>query len=654
MRQVHRSQRFSLSLPWFSRRAHRSEDDDAKSGRLDTTPARGPLLEGQAEDLPSDRQAPGKGPFGLWRTALRLSPFVRPHGKAIVLALVMMLGEAAMGLLKPWPLKLTFDHILLQPSLAGPTLYALVGVSALVVAIAVFEGLWAYLAAFFLNRAGRTIVLDLRIALFEHLQRLSLRFHHRKSSGDVMARVTGDVKAFQDVLTESVAEILKSLLFLAGMGVVLLWLDWQLTLVLVGATPLLLLALVAYMAKIQSRAQAERKREGAVASLLHEWLGTVRLARVFNQEETARQRFQVQSAASLQRGLAATLASERFSWVVDIIGGLVTAGVLGFGVFRVMAGAITAGTLIVFVSYVRNLYKSLRTAAKHMARTTKASAGVERVVRLLEVQDQLVDSPGARPAPRLHGLIEFRDVHFEYEPGRPVLHGIDLTIPPGQITALVGPTGCGKSTLVSLIPRLYDPTRGAVLIDGHDIRGWTLHSLRSQISVVLQESVLLQASIAENIAYGCPNAGTEEIEAAARAANAHDFILELPEGYDTEVGERGETLSGGQRQRISIARAIVRATPIVILDEPLTGLDAVAEATVVEALERLMKDKTVILISHHLSLVERADHVVVLVDGQVAQRGRPRDLVLTEGTYRRLFQSQDGAGLGPGCEALHP
>jgi ABC-type multidrug transport system fused ATPase/permease subunit len=555
-------------------------------------------------------------------------------------ALLLLLGEASMDLLKPWPLKLTFDVILKQQSLAGTTLYLLIGVSALAIAIAVLEGLFGYSAAYYLNRAGRTVVFDLRTALFNHIQRLSLQFHNRRSTGDLITRVTSDVKVLRDAMTESVAEILKSALFLVGMGAVLFWLDWRLSLVVVAAAPVLFVALSIASRHIQERARAERKREGALASVVHETLGTLRMSRVFTQEDEATRKFHLESAASLESGLAAAMAGERFSSMVDILGGVVTAVVLGFGVQRVMAHAITPGTLIVFVSYVRSLYKSLKVAAKHMTRLTKAGAQVERVAELLDVEEGVTDRPGARPAPPIQGTIEFRAVRFEYEPGKTILADIDLVIPARQVTAIVGPTGAGKSTLVALVPRLYDATCGEVTIDGHDIRDWTLRSLRSQISVVLQESVLLQASIAENIAYGRPAAAFEEIEAAARAANAHDFIVALTDGYDTIIGERGETLSGGQRQRIAIARAIVRKAPIVILDEPLTGLDAVAAASVAEALDRLTKDKTVIVITHQLSSVQRADQVVVLSDGRIAQQGRHQDLMNADGLYRRLVRAQ--------------
>src|SRR5436309_1681669 len=578
--------------------------------------------------------------LGAWRAVARLRTFVLPHWPAIGLALLLMMGEAAMDLAKPWPLKVTFDMILKQQNLAGKTLYLLLGVSAVVVAIAVFEGLLGYLAAYYLNRAGRTVVFDLRTALFDHIQRLSLQYHDRRSAGDLMTRVTSDVKAMRDAMTESIAEILENSMFLIGMGAVLLWLDWQLAMVLIAAAPVLFVALSVYSSRIQERSRAERKREGALASVVHETLGTIRMSRIFNQEEEARRRFHAESAASLESGLAATMTGERFSWMMDVLGGIVTATTLGFGVLRVMSGAITPGSLIVFVTYVRNLYKSLRTTIRHTTRITKAGAQVERVVELLEVKEGVTDRPGARPAPRFRGQVEFRNVSFEYEPGRPVLKGIDLTIPAGKVTAIVGPTGGGKSTLVSLISRLYDPTEGSILIGGHDIREYTLRSLRSQISVVLQESVLLQASIAENIAYGRPAARFEEIEAAARAANADEFIRELPEGYDTVLGERGETLSGGQRQRIAIARAIVRDAPIVILDEPLTGLDAAAAAAVMEALEHLMTGRTVVIITHQLAVVQRADQIVVLADAQIREQGTHQDLMDMDGMYSGLFHAQ--------------
>jgi ATP-binding cassette, subfamily B, bacterial len=550
------------------------------------------------------------------------------------------LGDAGMNLLKPWPLKFAFDNILKKSVLDRDTLYSLIAVSAAVVVITALEGLFVYLVAYLLNRSGRTIAFELRNACFDHLHRLSLQFHHHKSTGDLLMRVTGDVKSLRDIFTESLTEVVMNLIFLVGMFAVLLWLNWQLTLVVLAGAPLLFLALFWYTYQIKEYSRVERKREGNLATVLHDALAAVRLNRVFNREDEAKEKFKAESAATVASGFAATMTEERFGWLVDVLGAMVIAVVLGFGVRQVMAGAMTIGTLYVFIHYVNNFFKPLRAVVKHSNRITKASIRAERVVDLLELKEGVVDLPGARSAPRFHGAIEFRNVRFGYEPGRPVLSDIQLNIRAHQLMAFVGPTGAGKSSLASLIPRLYDPTEGAVLIDGRDIREYTLRSLRAQVSVVLQESVLQRASIAENIAYGRPSATMDEIMAAAHAANAHEFIMALPGGYGAILGERGETLSGGQRQRIAIARAMVRNAPILILDEPLTGLDAAAAASVMEALERLIKGKTAIIITHDLAIVQEADLIVVLEDGRVIQQGNHRQLTEVAGRYHELLRAQ--------------
>jgi ABC-type multidrug transport system fused ATPase/permease subunit len=574
-----------------------------------------------------------------WRTLWRLRRFLRPHAAKLALGLVLLLGIAAMDLLKPWPLKIVLDEIVGR-RLAGETAVLLAAVAAAVVVIAVFEGLMSFLLVYFLNRAGRTIVFELRTALFDHVQRLSLRFHSRRSTGDLLTRVTSDVKALRDVMTESLAEVVNSTLILLGMVGVLLWLDWRLALVAIASAPLLFLALHRYTFQVREYSRAERRREGALASVAHEALGTIRLSRAFSREEDARRRFELESRASLESGFAAALSEQRFAWVIDVLAGAVTGAVLWFGVHRVQAGAITVGTLVVFLAYVRGFYKPLRTALKHANKISKASVRAERVLELLDESEVVVDAPGARQAPRLQGLIEFRDVCFAYEEGRPVLEGVDLCVPARALTAVVGPTGSGKTTLVSLVPRLYDPTAGAVLVDGEDVRSYTLESLRTQVAMVLQESVLLAASVAENIAYGRPSATRTEIVQAARQADAHAFVEALPQGYDTVVGERGETLSGGQRQRIALARAIVREAPIVILDEPLAGLDRASAAEVIAALKRLRVERTLLLVTHDLALARFADRVAVLADGRVVEQGPHAELVAASGLYRRLVEAE--------------
>jgi len=434
--------------------------------------------------------------------------------------------------------------------------------------------------------------------------------------------------------------VVMNLIFLIGMFTILLWLDWRLTLVVIASAPPLFLALFWYTFQIKEYSRAERKREGALATVMHDALATIRLNRIFNREDEAKSKFKAESAATARSGFAASMTEERFGWLVEVLGGAVIAVVLGFGVRLVMAGSMTIGTLIVFVHYVNHFYKPLRAVIKHSNRISKASIRAERVVELLELKEGVVDLPGARAAPRLRGGIEFRNLCFAYDAGRPILSDIRLTIKPQQLVAFVGSTGAGKTTLASLIPRLYDPTEGCALIDGHDIRDYTLQSLRSQISVVLQESVLQRASIAENIAYGRPSATMDAIMDAARAANAHDFIMALRQGYDTEVGERGDTLSGGQRQRIAIARAMIRNAPILILDEPLTGLDATSALAVMEALERLIQGKTAIIITHDLAIVQQADLLVVLEDGRIVQQGTHQQLMDIPGRYRELLAAQ--------------
>jgi ATP-binding cassette subfamily B protein len=584
--------------------------------------------------------APRDTLFSSLRTLGRLRRFILPHWMSIGGALLLLLGDAGMNLLKPWPLKFAFDNILKKSVLDRDTLYSLIAVSAAVVVITALEGLFVYLVAYLLNRSGRTIAFELRNACFDHLHRLSLQFHHHKSTGDLLMRVTGDVKSLRDIFTESLTEVVMNLIFLVGMFAVLLWLDWQLTLVVLAGAPLLFLALFWYTYQIKEYSRVERKREGNLATVLHDALAAVRLNRVFNREDEAKEKFKEESAATVASGFAATMTEERFGWLVDVLGAMVIAVVLGFGVQQVMAGAMTIGTLYVFVHYVNNFFKPLRAVVKHSNRITKASIRAERVVDLLELKEGVVDLPGARSAPRFHGAIEFRNVRFAYEPGRPVLSDIQLNIRAHQLVAFVGPTGAGKSSLASLIPRLYDPAEGAVLIDGRDIREYTLRSLRAQVSIVLQESVLQRASIAENIAYGRPSATLDEIMAAAHTANAHEFIMALPGGYGAVLGERGETLSGGQRQRIAIARAMVRNAPILILDEPLTGLDAAAAASVMEALERLIKGKTAIIITHDLAIVQEADLIVVLEDGRVIQQGNHRQLTEVAGRYHELLRVQ--------------
>jgi ATP-binding cassette subfamily B protein len=554
---------------------------------------------------------------------------------AILLAMVLLFSKAAIDLLRPWPMKFIFDNVLTpsiieQGTLTGDATRVLILVAIGTISLAALDGLVSFLQALFVNRAGRMIVFDMRSIMFDHVQRLSLQYHSRRETGDLLQRVTSDVRALKEIFTGSLVEIAHSIAFFIGMAVVILWMDWQIAGVAMLAAPVLLLLVFLNNRNIRHYARIERRSEGRLSTVLNESLGAVRLVRVFNQEDEVRDRFRQQSAISADSGYEANLSGARMSWLIEVLRAVVGAGILAFGVMRVTHGAMSIGDMIVLTSYIRSFYRPMRTAMKEMNKVSQSMARAERVVDLLDTKEGVSDLPGASIAPRFAGKVTFENTTFGYEGKELVLKGIDLTIEAGSTTAIVGPTGVGKTTLISLIPRLYDPSSGAVLIDDTDIREFTLKSLRAQISVVLQESVLLRASIAENIAYGRANATLSQIIDAAKQANAHDFIMALPDGYETVVGERGETLSGGQRQRVAIARAMIRDAPILILDEPLVGLDGASADVVMDALERLTAGRTSIVISHLVSPIRRADRVVVLADGKVARHGSLAEMIALE------------------------
>jgi ABC-type multidrug transport system fused ATPase/permease subunit len=578
--------------------------------------------------------------------ARRLIVFARPHWRPIALAFVMLLGKTVTTLAKPWPLKFALDEVVSERVKVGSfdrhTLELLVAIAVLIIAVDFLEGAFNYFQTFFINRAGRTIVFDLRAALLDKLQNLSLQYHSRRKSGDVLTRVTGDVKALNGALTSDLLEIVLAVTTLGGMSAILVFMDPWLAMVPLVAAPFMFSFLILYGRDIRQKSRDERRSEGKLANVLHESLGSVRLTRAYHRDETVRKKFLHEAAASLESGFAATLTSKRVAWGTETIWGFVVAGILGFGVYRVVQGQATVGDLTVFVYYARHVFRPLRDTIKSLNALLKAAPRAERVVELLDLDEGIKDRDDAVIAPRLHGHVVFDDVHFEYEAGCPVLRGIDLDVPAGQVVAIVGPTGCGKTTLTSLVPRLFDPTQGTVRIDGRDVRDFTMASLRAQVSMVLQESVLLDATVAENIAYGGNHVSMEEVVQAARAAGAHEFVTELPDGYESEVGERGDTLSGGQRQRIAIARAFVRNAPILVLDEPLAGLDAGSAEVVLEALRTLMKGRTVFLITHQIATVDLADVVVVMHAGKVVVQGRPRDL-LHGGKLERYLRGEVGA-----------
>lgn len=577
----------------------------------------------------------------------RFWPYARRHRLLLTGAMAALLAEVFLRMLEPWMLALVIDHVILPqqggelqvPLLRdlGPTgllVFASVG---LAFAVALRAGA-VYLSSIGFALVGNRVLTEVRGDLYRHLHKLSLSFHTRARGGDLTIRVIGDVGQLKDVVVTAVVPMLGNVLILVGMLTVLFWLNWQLALIAVSAFPIFWLAALSLTHKIHQVSREQRARQGRMASSAAESLRAVHVVQAMALEETFVQSFARQNQRSMKEGVKGARLAARLGRTVDVVVGISTGLVLFFGAQLVLGGDLTAGDLVVFLTYLKNALKPLRDFAKYTARLSKATAAGERVIDVFDREPDVTDLPGATPAPELRGAVCFEDVTFAYEPGKPVLSGISFAVGPGDRVALVGSSGNGKSTLVNLILRLYDPQEGRVVVDGHDVRDYTLESLRSQIAVVLQDTVLFAASVRENIGYGAPDASQEQIEAAARLASAHEFIEALPEGYDTVLGERGVNLSGGERQRIAIARAAIRDAPILILDEPTTGLDEENARKVTQALDRLTRGHTTFLVTHDLRQVTRADQILYIDGGRVVEQGSHEELLRAGGRYATLCE----------------
>jgi subfamily B ATP-binding cassette protein MsbA len=477
---------------------------------------------------------------------------------------------------------------------------------------------------------------DLRLTLYHHMERLSLAEHTKARSGDLISRVTDDIGSVQDFINSALVGIFVNVLTLVGMVGVMFWVNWRFTLMALAVTPLLFLVVYVFTRRIKAASRAVRKKESALVSDVAEVLTSIQVVQAFAREDYEEERFEVESLESVRASLLARNIKSMLPPLVNLIVAVGTCLVLGYGARLVLNGQISAGILVVFVLYLSRMYKPMKELSKMTDIVSKAAVGYERIQEVLSVESSVKDGPGARRAPVFKGRIEFDHVSFDYGDEARVLKDVSFRIEPGQIVAIVGASGAGKSTIASLIPRFYDPLSGAVKIDGTDVRKYTLTSLRRQIGFVLQESLLFHATIWDNIAYGNPKASPREILQAAKLSNAQEFIEQQPQGYHTMVGERGATLSGGQRQRIAIARAIVQNAPILILDEPTASLDAASEQAVIEALERLMERRTCLVIAHHLSTIRHADLIFVLKDAVLVERGTHEELLARGGAYAAL------------------
>jgi ATP-binding cassette, subfamily B, bacterial len=586
--------------------------------------------------------------FCRFRTALR------PYRFPLLIGTLLVLLVAAANVAAPWPLKVIVDNVLknkpvdsgpgeILSLLAGPDPERLLAVAivALLVIVAV-SALAEYLSTFVLDGIGERLIADLREAIFAHLQRQSLAFHDRQRVGDLTTRITSDVNYVQAMLIATLSVLLPNVILITGMVTVMFVVDAQFALVALATVPFLAVLVWTYTRRIKRASKMARKKESELASVASETLSSMRVVQAYTREGRHYERFHTHTHERLRAGLDAIRMQAKLSPSVDVITACGTAVILWFGVRKVLAGEMSLGLLLVFLAYLSQLYRPIRNLSKLSLVISRGLASTERVYELLSVDAQVADRPDAAPAPRLRGAVSLQAVTFGYELEQPVLHDVSIEAEPGETIALAGPTGAGKSTIVSLIPRFYDPWDGEVVIDGEDARTYTLASLRSQVALVLQDSILFYGSIFDNIAYGAENPTTDQVLEAAEVARVDEFVRNLPDGYDTVVSERGTTLSGGQRQRIAIARAIVRDAPIVILDEPTSGLDAVSERYVLAGLKALTEGRTVFVVAHRLSTLRSADRVYVVEQGRITQTGTHAKLTQDKGLYRRMHLASNG------------
>ena len=583
---------------------------------------------------------------------IRLVRLVAPHWKALLIGIVSACGGVLADVLQPVPVKVVIDNVLsgkpvrhwaaawiFSPFGSGSPAMLKFAVAAVFV-IALLNALSSYVQSLSMTTVGQWVVHDLRSTLYQHIQRLSLSYHDRSHVGDLISRVTSDIDTVQGFITSTLMDTVMDLLTLIAMISIMLYFNWQFTVVALTVAPFLFVFVYKYIPRIKRATRAVRKKESEIVSCTQEVVSSIRVVKAFARETYEKNRFRKVSQETVELALRARALKAGLSPGIQLITAAGAALVLWYGVSLVIRGAMGLGDLTIFLSYVRTLYSPIRGLAKLPDTFSKPAIAFERIQEIMDVETRNAGQEGSHLAPKFSGRIEFDKVSFGYMPDRLILKNVSLTIEPGQVAAFVGPTGAGKTTIISLIPRFYEPTSGIIRIDSDDVRTMKLKSLRRQLGFVLQETLLFRAPVWQNIAYGRSTATRESVVEAAKLANAHDFIEQMPDGYDTIVGERGVTISGGQRQCIGIARAVIRGAPILILDEPTSGLDAVSEAIVFDALHRLMIGKTCIVVTHRLATIRKADVIFVLNDGQIVEHGNHEQLLAKRGLYSELYETQ--------------
>ena len=578
----------------------------------------------------------------------RLLPYIWPHRAGLAVVLITMVVEVGLAVLQPWPMKLLVDNVLgkqpLPPAAAewvarlpsGSNPHGLVAwIAVATVVLFVGHSALQMLSTTAFVKLGQRMTYDLGAALFWHLQRLSLRFHGRQQVADLVARVTVDTYCVQTLVSSTLFPIAQSGLTLVSVFGIMWSLDAQMALLSLAVVPLLALVIGGFSRTMEEFARRRSDLETKLMVVVEQTLTSIPAVQAFTRERIERERFRQAADEAVDAHQASTLVDLKFKLGVGLLTALSTAGIVWLGATRVLDGRLTVGTILVFLAYLGSLYEPINTVVYTASTMQTLGANAARVFEMLDHPADVVELPTAREVP-LRGLVRYENVSFAYEADRPVVSGASFAASPGEVIAIVGPTGAGKTTLMNLLVRFFDPDSGRITVDGVDLREMSLLSLRRQIALVLQEPFLLPLSIADNISYGRPGATREEIVAAAKAANADNFIARLPQGYDTVIGERGATLSGGERQRLSIARAFLKDAPILILDEPTSALDAVTEGLLLDALERLTAGRTTFIIAHRLSTIRRADRILVLDQGRIVESGSHAELLRAGGLYSRL------------------
>ena len=578
---------------------------------------------------------------------------LKPYRSSLVIILAAMLLQTAMSVAAPWPLKVILDNVvgerklppwlddfLLRFMASGGKMQIAAAAAIATILIALLGAAASYLANYYTTSVGQWVANDLRLRTYHHLQQLSLNYYNTHEMGTLLSTITADVQTIQNFASSSTLGILVDMFTIVAMLVIMFWLNWDFTMIAVGVTPFMLLMVSRFKKAVKKATREVRKQQSNVVAVVQQGLESMRVVKAFGRQDLEQEELSDVSKATVEAALKARRVKALLSPIVTVTVSLCTAFVLWRSSSLILKGTMTAGALTVFLSYLTKFFKPVQDLATMTNTIAQTAVGVERVRAILEANDVIKERGDAREPQPLKGEIKFENVAFAYNKDAPVLTDVNFQIQAGQMVGVVGPTGGGKSTIVSLIPRFYDPSAGKVSIDGVDIRDYKLHGLRNQIAYVLQETVLFRGTVAENIAYGRGSATRDEIVEAAKLANADEFIAKMPQGYDTMVGDRGDTLSGGQRQRIGIARALIRNNPILILDEPTAALDTESEQLVMEALERLMKGRTVITIAHRLSTIRNSDKIVVLKGGVVAEEGTHDELMAKSGVYAELYHIQ--------------